>query len=151
MNEPGAAIVAQYAALNGRLRDVVRGLDVAALDRSPAEGENTIAVLVMHTIGSERGWLSLAAGRTHQRDREAEFGTRGRAPDDLVAAIDAADVAMRDLVDAAVGAGLETIRTTGDGRSWTVARCVAHSLAHTAEHVGHAELTRNLVSPRPAA
>lgn len=147
MSEPAAGITAEYLELNDRLRKIVRPLDTERLDREPADGENTIAVLVAHTIGSELGWLSLCAGRQHQRDRDAEFRTRGRSAADLVGLIDSTDARIPDLVEAAVAAGLDTMRATGPGREWSVARSIAHSLAHTAEHVAHAELTRNLVAP----
>lgn len=147
MREPAAAILAQYLELNRRLRHVVRSLEVHALDRAPAPGENTIAVLVAHTLGSEVSWLTRASGRTRARDRDAEFRVRGQSPDEHVSLIDAVDAELPELVVAAVAAGLETAYTLEDGRSWTAARAIAHSLAHTAEHVGHAELTRNLVAP----
>lgn len=149
MPEPVAGILAEYLKLNRRLRAVVQSLDRDRLDRVPAEGENTVAVLVAHTVGSELSWLSIAAGRPHVRDRGAEFQTRGRAPDELLQVIDGAVAELPGLVGAAVAAGLDTIRTLQDGAQWTIARTLAHSLAHTAEHVGHAELTRNLVGPRP--
>ncbi len=147
MREPATGILAEYLKLNGRLREVVRSLDQDRLDRSLAAGENSIAVLVAHTIGSELSWLSVAAGRTRARDRDAEFLTRGRTSDELLRAIDGADAELPELVEAAVAAGVETVRTLQDGVQWTIARALAHSVAHTAEHVGHAELTRNLVAP----
>lgn len=147
MREPAAGIAAEYLELNDRLRTLAGPLDTERLDRAPADGENSIAVLVAHTTGSELGWLTLAAGRAHARDRDAEFRTRGRSAADLVGLIDAADALIPELVEAAVAAGLEAMRETTGGKHWTVARAIAHSLAHTAEHVAHAELTRNLVAP----
>ena len=41
------------------------------------------------------------------------------------------------------------MRKMGDNTDATAAFCVTHALAHAAEHVGHAELTRNLLGYRP--
>ncbi len=151
MRELAAGILAEYVKLNGRLREVVRSNGPDRLDRAPAPGENTVAVLVAHTIGSELWWLSVAAGRTRARDRDGEFLTRGWTSEELLRMIDGADAELPELVEAAVAAGVETIRPLQDGVRWTIARALAHSVAHTAEHVGHAELTRNLLAPRRSA
>jgi hypothetical protein len=142
----------ELSGLHERLRKAIDGLDRATLDRVPTEGANSIAVLVTHAIGSEMGWLHLAAGRAHARDRASEFVVRGRAPAELLDALDHAGAAAKDLIEVAFGAGLETLRERPNARPVTVSYCLTDAIAHTAEHVGHAELTRQLlVGGSPAA
>jgi uncharacterized damage-inducible protein DinB len=139
-------LVWELSGLHERLRRVVADLDQELLDRVPAEGANSIAVLVTHAIGSEMGWLHLAAGREHQRDRASEFLVRGRERADLARAVDDADATAKELIAAAFAAGLETLRERPGARPVTVGYCLTHAIAHSAEHVGHAELTRQLLS-----
>lgn len=135
--------------LHERLRKTIDGLDPDTLDRAPAQDANSIAVLVTHAIGSELGWLHLAAGRAHERDRSSEFAVRGRRADDLARVVDGADALANELIAAAFAAGLDTPRERPNARPVTVLFCVTHAIAHTAEHVGHAELTRQVVTGGP--
>ena len=141
-------VLDEFGRLHDRMRAAVRDLDEDALGRSPADGENSIAVLVTHTLGSELGWLHRAAGRPFKRDRDAEFRAKASSAS-LRASIDATERQVTDLIEATDAAGLATIRKMGDGADATAAFCVSHALAHTAEHVGHAELTRNLLGYGP--
>ena len=138
----------EFARLHDRMRAVIKDLDMEALNRAPAEGENSIAILVTHVLGSELGWLHRAAGRPFTRDRDSEFRAR-RSATELRAAIDATEPQVRELLDATIAGGLDTKRPRGDGTEVTAAFCVTYILSHSAEHVGHAELTRNLLGHRP--
>ncbi len=142
------ALLREWEVLHGRFRKSVAGLDPPALDRVPVDGANSIAVLVAHALASQADWLHLASGRSIARDRDAEFRTRGRSADDLLVAIDRAAAAVPDLVRAAVDGGVETMRRTRDGRPVSGLYCLLHALQHTTEHVGQAELTRQLVQAR---
>lgn len=138
-----AGVLEQLSALHRRLRAVVEGTDEAVLNSPPREGENSIAVLVTHALGSEMGWLHRAAGIPFKRDRDGEFRARS-SRETLRGLLDKAAARMPELVQAAVDARLVTPRELDSGRV-TVGYCLAHALSHTAEHVGHAELTRNLI------
>ena len=107
---------------------------------------NSLAVLIAHVTGSELGWLHIAAGRSFERHREAEFRTRGRTASDLEAMIDGADRAIPDLVRAATSGGLATMRKAREGRDVPAAYALLHALEHLAEHVGQIELTRQLLA-----
>jgi uncharacterized damage-inducible protein DinB len=137
-------VLDEFGRLHDRMRAVVRELDESALSRAPADRENSIAVLVTHTLGSELGWLHRAAGSSFKRDRDAEFRAKASAAE-LTKAIDATEPQVRELVAATEAAGYATTRKLGAGSEVTAAYCVSHALAHAAEHVGHAELTRNLL------
>ncbi|MGH2499397.1 MAG: hypothetical protein ACRDF0_04820, partial [Candidatus Limnocylindria bacterium] len=56
----GPAFLDHYRELHRRLREALAGLERAALDRAPADGTNSIAVLVTHALGSELDWLHTA-------------------------------------------------------------------------------------------
>jgi hypothetical protein len=79
-------------------RDVYRGLDAEIqglspdeLTWTPAPETNSIAVLVVHTIGSAEEVIRVVRGMTSDRDREAEF-----IPNDL------SKQALRDRIAAAL-------------------------------------------------
>ena len=146
MSAAADELIWELSGLHRRLRAVVDGLDTERLDRVPASGANGIGVLVIHTLASESEWLNRANGRHIARDRESEFAARGRTAIDLAAAIDSADQAAPDLIRAAIAAGLETVRDRPGARPVTAAFCVVHAIAHTAEHVGHAEVARQVVT-----
>jgi uncharacterized damage-inducible protein DinB len=150
MSAAADELVWELSGLHKRLREAIEGLPVDLIDRIPTDGANSIAVLVTHALGREAAWLHLAAGRAHERDRASEFTVRGRAAAELLRAIDDADVQMKDLMATSFDAGLETVRDRPGARPVTVAFCVAHAIAHTAEHVGHAELTRQLLTEHHA-
>ena len=60
------------------IEGIIDGLPQAALDWSPGPDTNSIAVLVVHLTGAERYYLSdVIAGESSNRDRPAEFQTRG--------------------------------------------------------------------------
>jgi len=139
-------IVRELSELHGRLRDVI-ALS-ADLDRKPADDANSIAVLVTHALGAEMGWLHLAAGRPRARDRASEFTVSRTTAADLTRAVDEAERLVPDLVRAAFDAGLDARRERPGAQAISVGYCVAHAVAHTAEHVGQAELTRQVLGVR---
>ena len=136
--------IEHFDELHERMRKVVAGLDEATLTRAPAEGENSIAVLVTHALGALQGWLHRAAGIDFARDRDGEFRARSSAGE-LGRAIGASETGVRDLVQKAAARGYDKVAATVDGRDLTVGYHVTHALTHASEHVAHAELTRNLL------
>ena len=141
------ATLDEFDRLHGRLYAVLEGLDEDALDRAPAEGENSIAVLVTHVLGAELGWLHRAAGRPFTRDRDSEFRVKASAAA-LRTAIETTERQVRELIEVSAAEGLGTLRKLGSGQEVTAAYCLSYTLSHTAEHVGHAELTRHLIGYR---
>lgn len=145
MDAVSDALIDELAWLNGRLRNAIAGMTSADLDRTLGPDTNSIAVLVAHVTGSELGWLHRAAGQTYARDREAEFRTRGMSAADLERMIDVAAKAAPELIRAAVAGGLETVRGKHDGRDVPAIFSILHAINHLAEHVGHVELTRQVI------
>jgi uncharacterized protein DUF664 len=131
-----------------RLLETVADLEDDAVNwKPPAPGTNSLLVLVTHALASaEEHVVGKAAGKTVVRNRDAEFASKGE-PSHLAAR--AAEVRRR--IDDAL-AGLEgrfdEERDPPFGK-WpgsraTVRDRLVHSISHTAEHVGHAQLTRDL-------
>ena len=135
-----------------RLLETINGLDDEAVNwRPPVPGANSLLVLVTHAVASaEEHVVGNAAGKTVVRNRDAEFATTGGSGH---LAARAAEVRRR--IDDALG-GLEgRLDEERDPpfRSWpgsrtTVRDRLIHSVSHTAEHVGHAQLTRDLIAQR---
>ena len=142
-------LLEEFSALHRRLREVVGATN--DLDRKPAGETNSVAVLVAHAVGSEMGWLHLAAGRPHKRDRPSEFAVTRTTPADLIRAIDEADRAAPALVRAALADGLETLRERPGTRAESVGYCLIHALSHAVEHVGQAELTQQVLAETSTA
>ena len=86
-----AKIAEQFQVVHGQLRDEVRGLSVEELNWKPAPETNSIAVLVVHTLGSEAEVLRVAANVPGERDRPAEFRVTANDAEDLLREIDQAD------------------------------------------------------------
>jgi uncharacterized damage-inducible protein DinB len=148
MAAPAEEMIYQLNLLHRRMRDLVRAMPADMLDRVPAENTNSVAVLVTHTLGSELAWLHLAAGREFKRDRESEFAARGRTADDLVRSIDEVEDTTGDLIRAALDAGIATQRERPGARPMSVGYCLTWAIAHATEHVGQAELTKQVLEAR---
>jgi uncharacterized damage-inducible protein DinB len=134
------------------LRKALDGCSAAELNRRPAgESTNGLAVLATHALASTRSWLALATGAPlPERERDAEFlvvvedaATFLRTFDTLAAECRRL-LTGRDAFDAAA-VGTAPWRTHGAEEPVTAAWALLHALAHLREHVGHAQLTRDVV------
>jgi uncharacterized damage-inducible protein DinB len=135
-----------------RIGELIAGLSPEALDWRPlvAEGEstNSLAVLVTHLTGAQQYWVGELVGRrAARRDRDSEF---------VVAGIDEARLRQRlDDTLALVRAVLSTVpaerldeRVELPAHAVTLRWAVVHALEHTALHVGHMQITRQLWQAR---
>jgi uncharacterized damage-inducible protein DinB len=122
------------------------GLPVQALDWVPAEGANSLSVLIAHVAGSERYWIGdVIMGENSNRDRAAEFRTSGLASADLTRRLDETLAYARSALERLDLADLEReCLAPGDGRRVSASWALLHALEHTALHLGHIQLTRQL-------
>ena len=134
-----------------RLLRTLDGLDEAAVNWRPsAPGANSLLVLVTHALASaEDHVVGRAAGKPVVRSRDAEFAAKGDASN-LSAR---ADEVTRRIAEALaeLDGRLGEERESSFGKwpaTWTVRDTLVNSIAHTAEHAGHAELTRDLYVAR---
>jgi uncharacterized damage-inducible protein DinB len=136
--------------LHTQMQRAIEGLSQDALDWSPGPDMNSIAVLAAHTASAQRYWIGdVAAQDASDRDRDAEFRTQGVDAASLLARLDAALAHSRSVLEKLTLSDLEATRISPrDGKEYSVAWALAHALQHTAIHVGHAQMTRQLWEQR---
>jgi len=128
-------------------RDIEKALDglpQAALDWSPKPGVNPITILVVHLTGAERFWIGEVVGNDPaKRDREAEFRAQGLTVETLRQRLSDSRVYLAGVLDGLAFDELEAKRTAR-GREVTVGWALGHVLKHTATHLGHIQVMRDL-------
>ena len=129
-------------------RDVVNGLDSAALNWKPGEETNSISALVAHSMDATRYHLANALGITLDRNREEKFDHQAASAADLLALIDDTESDMRDSIAQLTEAVLPVEHTrpssiTGT-RTHNGVYYLLHALQHNREHIGQASLTRQI-------
>jgi uncharacterized damage-inducible protein DinB len=126
--------------------DNIRDLPLEALDWRPFPGGNSIDVIVTHIAGAEKFWFGdVVAGEPSGRDREAEFKVKGVEFGQLSTLLDQS-LAYASTVLAPLD--LESLASTRvsprDDKVLTVGWSLGHILKHTAIHLGHLHVTREL-------
>ena len=138
------------------LRAAITGLSAEGLNWRPAGTDtNPIAVLAVHAMGSTRSWLAVAFGAPlPERDRDAEFRTVAGGPEELIEHVDRVVEDCRSLLAGTgafdPGAQRTSHVRTSSGQAEVVsgAWAMLHAVEHLSEHVGHAQLTRQLWEQR---
>ena len=138
-----------YVRLSGVHEEIDRtlaDLPREALDWSPGPEMNTPAVLVAHIAGAERYLMGdVIAVDPSNREREAEFATAGKDGAELREMLAATLAYSRAVLERLTPADLSELRTSPrSGQSHTVAWTLLHALDHTAEHMAHLQMTRQL-------
>jgi hypothetical protein len=107
---------------------------------------NSLAVVVTHLAGAQRYWIGdVVGGEPSGRVREAEFQAREQEAGHLLALLDQTLAHSRKTLEGLEAADLGAARVASrDGLIYSVAWCLAHALEHTALHLGHIELTRQM-------
>ena len=130
--------------LHEDVKQALEGLPPEALDWSPKVGVNSITVLIVHLTGSQRFLFGeVVGGQDIHRDRDAEFRAKGLTPDTLKQRLDDNLNYIAGELERFTLADLETkcmFRT----REVTVGWVLGHSLKHTATHLGHIQVMRDL-------
>ncbi|MCA9972879.1 MAG: DinB family protein [Anaerolineales bacterium] len=142
-----ADILERLQALHHDLQQAVTGLPPAALNWQPGPEMNSLAVLITHLAGAERYWIGDMAGQEPSgRVRQTEFQARAADPAELSRLLDdtlAHSTAVLQRLTLADLARSVPSPAHGGG-SFRVAWCIAHALEHTAVHLGHVQLLRQL-------
>jgi hypothetical protein len=152
VDEAGARTVADtirtlYREVHSKFRDQVRGLDHGTLNWSPLPKANSIAVLVTHTLGSEREMIRALRQMPSDRDREAEFKVEAEAAD-LLALLDQADRELDEHIAALAAADLTEMRPRGERAPRPGIEWLASNYGHAREHLAQIELTKQLYDSR---
>lgn len=138
------SVLQEIKAVNTELRKAIEGLTPEALNWKPTAADtNSLFVLGTHMVGVQRFMVALAANKTVQRDRAAEFLATGNDARSLLEALGQAEKEIEAWLDSLTPATFAEPRTYLN-RQISAARCLAIALRHLGEHLGHAGLTRQL-------
>jgi hypothetical protein len=145
------AIVRESLAM---FRDALQGLPDEALLWKPAPSANSLAVLAVHSVSATRFFLKCGCGQVgsiaeyRRTERAAAFGTSIASSGDLLSSLQA----LSDDAELTLSAGVE--RHLIEPVSWpdadppvptrTGAGSLFAAVGHLREHVGQAQLTRDL-------
>jgi len=134
-------------------KEIIRaidGLPQEALDWVPGFNMNSLGVLIVHLTGAECYWLGNVVGQDlSDRDRDGEFLARELDEITLKERLSDSMAYARDLLATLTREDLDSNRTSPrDGRTFTVAWSLFHALEHTAIHVGHSQMVRQLWEQR---
>ena len=129
------------------LRNQVRGLDHGTLNWRPLPKANSIAVLVTHTLGSQREMIRAVRSIPSERDRDSEFRAEADAAR-LLEMIDESDRDLSEMIAALTPADLTEMRPRGDrpprpGIEWLIS-----NYGHSREHIAQIDLTKQLYDSR---
>ncbi len=152
-------IVAKIERLAREALAQLEGLPEEALNRKvPLPETNSLYALAAHLLGAGQYWtVTLVGGRDIPRNREAEFSASGTlAP--LRERYEQWLAALHEDLDALPDAAMSRLVTVSgrtrpvwmDSDQISVRESLLHALEHTALHVGHIQLTRQLLQDTPA-
>jgi hypothetical protein len=152
MDEAGARTIAStvgalYHSVHDLMREQVRGMDGNTLNWKPLPLANSIAVLVVHSLASEREALRAIRSLVTERDRSSEFKSKLSA-EELLVMLDRADRELTELTGAMTAADLTEMRPRQDrppkpGLEWLLS-----NYGHAREHLAQMELTKQLYDSR---
>ena len=135
--------------LRGQVKKGLEGLDQEALDWRPIPGNeghltNSLGAIITHLAGSETYWMKeIIGGQSIHRDREAEFTAKGAGVSELQEKLNKAAQVTKAVLSSLSPSGLDEERQFRD-RKVTVRWGILHVIEHTAVHLGHIQLTRQL-------
>src|SRR5437867_12322909 len=152
MDEDGVRTLAStfrglFHVLHEGFRKQVRGLDHGTLNWRPLPKANSIAVLVVHSLGSQREMLRAVRQITVERDRDSEFKAEAEAAD-LLAMIDQADKDVDEFLGALTEDELHGMRPRGDNPPRPGIEWLVTNYGHAREHLAQIQLTKQLYDSR---
>lgn len=144
--------------LSREVLDQLDGLPDEALNRPlPLPETNSLFALATHTLGAGEFWsLAMAGARSLERDRPAEFRATGTFAD-LVPRYERWLADLHTTLDALPDEALARQVTPppqirfSDDEQVTLGDCLLHAVEHTALHLGHIQLTRQLLQAEEGA
>ena len=137
-------LVTLYREIHQTLREELAGLGKAELGWTPAAETNSIAVLVVHTLGSEAEVLRIVRGVENPRVREAEFVPNALTAEELRQRVDAADALLDELAPGITAERLAADVPRPGRRPQTGLYWLLRNVAHAREHLGHIQLTKQV-------
>jgi len=121
-----------------------------------ADGEqtsNSVAVLTAHICGAEHHWIGeIIGGKDPTRDRQAEFATKTSNHSELFHLLHQNSQETREILSALTSQDLDGNRVV-EAEEVPVRWAILHVIEHTALHLGHLQLTYQMLSggtPNPS-
>ena len=139
--------------LRNQLKALLEKFPAEAIDWAPIKGEgdlatNSAAAIIAHLAGSEAYNMNeVIAERPIQRDREAEFKTKGVGRAELERRFEAGQENTKAILSSLTSAQLDEIRKYRD-RTESVRQVILRVIAHFSLHLGHMQLTYQLWQER---
>jgi uncharacterized damage-inducible protein DinB len=139
-----------FAQLHANCKDLISGLPQQSLDWRPGEDMNSLCVLVTHLTGAERYWVGdVAMGEPSGRNRDDEFLAKEMSAEKLIKKLDDSLAYIQAAFERLMVDDLSKTRVSPrDGREFSIGWAISHALEHTALHVGHIQITRQLLEER---
>ena len=144
--------------LRGQIENLITGVAPDQLNWRPIEAAmeqqiNSLAVLVAHTCGAEHFWIGeVIGGKTPTRNRQIEFKTQTNSHTELFHLLHQTSIETREILLALPPDALNSNREV-EAREVPVRWALLHVVDHTALHLGHMQMTYQLLSggtPHPA-
>ena len=125
---------------------VLSGLSEDALDWKPGPGMNSISVLIVHIVGADRYWYGdFIRKEPSGRKRDQEFLSSGLDSSTLSQRLDDAFTYIEKSLEPMSLQEMDEIRISPrDGQEFTIGWAMLHILKHTALHLGHMEVARQM-------
>ena len=139
--------------------EALAGLPDEALSWRPeAENTNSLAVLAAHSVTATRFWLGSGAGESkaiddyRRNDRAPSFAVAGGAAAEFAVQFDMMLAALSAVFASATEAHLaaEVAQPADPSMTRSGVECLIHGIGHLREHVGQAQLMRDLWLARQA-
>lgn len=142
-----ASFAKAFHDMHDSFREQVRGLDHGTLNWRPLPKANSIAILVIHSLGSEREMLRAVRKIATERDRDSEFRAEAEAAD-LLALLDQADRDVDEHLGALTEDDLLGMRPRGDNPPRPGIEWLVTNYGHAREHLAQIQLTKQLYDSR---
>lgn len=136
-----------FKSLHERFREQVRDLDHGTLNWRPLPKANSIAVLVAHSLGSEREMIRAVRSLPTDRDRDSEFRVEAEA-EELLQLLDRADREIEQHLAEMTEQDLVEDRPRKDHEPHTGLFWLISNYGHAREHLAQIELTKQLYDSR---
>jgi len=132
--------------LHDEIRKVVKELPQDALDWNFGPETNSVTALVVHLTGAERYWIGdVIAGEPSGRNRESEFKVKGWSKEQLRQRLDETENYLQGVLKDLYLPSLDKKHISPrNGREVTAGWALGHALKHTALHLGHIQIARQL-------
>jgi hypothetical protein len=136
----------KLGAIHSEIADLMLPLSLEALDWQPLPDIPSICVLVVHVAGAEKYWVGdVIAGENTSRIREQEFKSKGKSVEELIAGLGESRSFIQAIFsDMGIGDLSRSCISPRDGSEITVAWALNHAIHHSALHLGHIQIIRQL-------